>query len=307
MRLYRDHLSDFRTWEAMEHAEEWLVFPENIGAHLSLDEVSISNGELYTVLTNKTRHGKKGCLVAIVKGTVVEDVVCSFERIPLRKREYVKTVTRDLDDSMTQIASIAFPNAEQIDDRFHVQQLLSDAVQEIRIILRKEAINEHNTKMREAHTKGKYHKPHRYENGDTLKELLARGRHILFKSSGNWTESQCVRAHILFQEFPQLQQAYEVAMSLRGIYEHAKDRDDARERLQRWYAQVEERLEIFPSFETPMQTIQLHEETIINYFKSWKTNASAESFNAKIKNFRALQRGVSDVTFFLFRLSKIYG
>lgn len=307
MRLYRDHLSDFPTWQDKEHAEQWLVFPENIGANLSLDEVSISNGELYTVLTNKARHGKKGCLVAIVKGTVVEEVVCAFERIPLRKRENVKTITRDLDDSMTQIATIAFPNAEQIDDRFHVQQLLSDAVQEIRIVLRKEAIKEHNARMREAREKGKYHKPHRYENGDTLKELLARGRHILFKSSGKWTGSQCVRARILFQEFPQLQQAYEIAMSLRGIYEQAKDREDARERLQRWYAQVEERLEIFPSFETPMQTIQLHEETIINYFKSWKTNASAESFNAKIKNFRALQRGVSDTTFFLYRLSKIYG
>lgn len=307
MRLYRDHLSDFRTWEAKSHAEDWLVFPENIGAHLSLDEVSVSNGELYTVLTNKARHGKKGCLVAIVKGTVVEEVVHAFERIPLRKRENVKTVTRDLDDSMTQIATLSFPNAEQIDDRFHVQQLLSEAVQEIRIVLRKEAIKEHNAKMREAREKGKYHKPHRYENGDTLKELLARGRHILFKSSGTWTESQKKRAHILFQEFPQLQDAYEIAMSFRGIYEYAKDRDDARGKIQRWYEMVEEHLEIFPNFETPMQTIQLHEETIINYFKSWKTNASAESFNAKIKNFRALQRGVSDVTFFLFRLSKIYG
>lgn len=307
MRLYRDHLSDFPTWKDKEHAEQWLVFPENIGANLSLDEVSISNGELYTVLTNKARHGKKGCLVAIVRGTVVEDVVHALERVPLRKLENVKTVTRDLDDSMTQIATIAFPNAEQIDDRFHVQQLLSEAVQEIRIVLRKEAIKEHNARMREAREQGKYHKPHRYENGDTLKELLARGRHILFKSSGNWTESQCVRARILFQEFPQLQQAYEIAMSFRGIYEQAKDRDDARERMQRWYEMVTERLEIFPNFETPLETIQLHEETIINYFKSWKTNASAESFNAKIKNFRALQRGVSDVAFFLYRLSKIYG
>lgn len=307
MRLYRDHLSDFPTWKDKEHAEQWLVFPENIGAHLSLDEVAISNGELYTVLTNKARHGKKGCLVTIVKGTVVNDVVRALERIPVRKRDGVKTVTRDLDDSMTQIATIAFPHAEQIDDRFHVQQLLSEAVQELRIVLRKEAIKEHNTKMREAREKGKYHKPHRYENGDTLKELLARGRHILFKSSGNWTESQCVRARILFQEFPQLQQAYEIAMSFRGIYEQAQDREDARERMQRWYAMVMERLETFPNFETPLETIQLHEETIINYFKSWKTNASAESFNAKIKNFRALQRGVSDVTFFLFRLSKIYG
>ncbi|HJD74713.1 transposase, partial [Bacteroides reticulotermitis] len=36
------------------------------------------------------------------------------------------------------------------------------------------------------------------------------------------------------------------------------------------------------------------------------TNAASESFNAKIKQFRAQLRGVRDINFFLFRLSKIY-
>ena len=307
MRLYRDHLSDFRRWEEKDHANDWLVFPDNIGSHLSLDEVEVSGGELYTVLTDKFRHGKSGCLVAIAKGTKVETVTAAIERIPLRKRKNVRSVTVDLDDSMRQIAVDCFPHAELVDDRFHVQKSVSDAVQEIRIALRKEAIRDHNAKVREARGKKKYYKPRRYENGDTLKELLARGRHILFKSSGHWTKSQEERARILFREFPQLLQAYEIAMSFRGVYEQASDREDGHRRLHRWYEQVEECLGIFPNVETPMQTIQLHEETILNYFHGRKTNASAESFNAKIKNFRALQRGVSDVTFFLYRLSKIYG
>jgi hypothetical protein len=36
---------------------------------MSIDETSLSNGELYTVLTNKDRQGRKGCLAAIVAGT----------------------------------------------------------------------------------------------------------------------------------------------------------------------------------------------------------------------------------------------
>jgi transposase len=278
-----------------------------MGDDLSIDEVEISGGELYTVVTNKERHGKQGCLVAIVQGTKVEIVIKAISRIPLQQRKTVKTITRDLAETMTEIATVCFPNAQQIDDRFHVQQLISDALQEIRVALRKEAIKENNAKVREAREKGKYHKPHRYENGDTLKELLARGRYVLYKSSGKWTGSQQERANILFREFPQLQEAYELTMQFRGIYETAKSPEDGLSRLQRWYESVEERLEVFPNFETPMQTIQLHEKTIVNYFVSRKTNASAESFNAKIKNFRTLQRGVSDVTFFLFRLSKIYG
>jgi transposase len=294
-------------WEEKSHAKEWLVFPENIGDHLSLDEVEVSGGELYTILTNKARHGRQGCLVAIVHGTKAEDVISAFEKIPLSLRETVQSITHDLSESMAQIAETCFPNARRIDDRFHVQKLVSDALQEIRVALRKEAIKEHNAKVREARERNKRYRAPRYENGDTLKELLARGRYLLFKSSGKWSDSQCTRAMILFREFPQLQDAYEISMQFRGMYEHSKVISDAQEKLLNWYERVTESLEVFPSFETPMQTIQLHEETILNYFYDRRTNASAESFNAKVKNFRTLQRGVRDVTFFLYRLSKIYG
>ncbi|WP_430809556.1 MULTISPECIES: transposase [unclassified Carboxylicivirga] len=43
-----------------------------------------------------------------------------------------------------------------------------------------------------------------------------------------------------------------------------------------------------------------------NYFNGRSTNAAAESFNAKIKDFRRQFRGVKDVNFFLYRLCKIY-
>jgi hypothetical protein len=42
--------------------------------------------------------------------------------------------------------------------------------------------------------------------------------------------------------------------------------------------------------------------TILNFFQYRNTNANAESFNAKIKLFRANLRGVTDIDFFLFRL-----
>ncbi|NMA74034.1 MAG: transposase, partial [Bacteroidales bacterium] len=49
-----------------------------------------------------------------------------------------------------------------------------------------------------------------------------------------------------------------------------------------------------------------HYEEILNFFVNRSTNASAESFNAKLKAFRASLRGVSDIKFFLFRVSNIY-
>ena len=43
----------------------------------------------------------------------------------------------------------------------------------------------------------------------------------------------------------------------------------------------------FKSFNTISRTIQNNYETILNYFTNRSTNASAESFNAKIKAFRS--------------------
>jgi len=53
-------------------------------------------------------------------------------------------------------------------------------------------------------------------------------------------------------------------------------------------------------------TLDYHYDNILNYFNNRNTNASAESFNAKIKRFRAEFRGVRDLQFFLFRLTKIF-
>jgi len=52
--------------------------------------------------------------------------------------------------------------------------------------------------------------------------------------------------------------------------------------------------------------LEYHLEKILNFFTNNSTNANAESFNFKIKEFRANLRGVTDVKFFLFRLEKLF-
>ena len=61
------------------------------------------------------------------------------------------------------------------------------------------------------------------------------------------------------------------------------------------------------AFNTAADTIRDIEDEVLNYFINRATNASAESLNSKIKQFRAQLRGVIDVDFFLYRLSMIYG
>ena len=61
---YKDYLSDFKVWDQKSHAKNWLLFPKNIGAYISIDETAFSNGDLYTIITNKAAKGKKGALIA---------------------------------------------------------------------------------------------------------------------------------------------------------------------------------------------------------------------------------------------------
>lgn len=302
---YKEALSDFRNWEQLDHAEKWLLFPENIGPHLAIDESSLSNGELYTFITNRDSHTGEGSLVAVVSGTKSEDVIKVLKLIDEEERMKVEEVTLDLSDSMRKIVSTAFPKAGRVIDRFHIQKLACDAVQEIRVAHRWDALQQSNEEMEECKHSGKPYEPFRFPNGDTRPELLIRSRYLLFKSADKWTEKQKKRAEILFDEYPDIQMAYGLSHSLRMIFSKNTLKDAARLSMDRWYNKVDNsRLKQFNVIAT---TFYEHYDEILNFYNNRSSNAAAESFNAKIKLFRANLHGVTDKKFFLFRIAKLYG
>ncbi len=301
---YKEHLSDYTTWDQKDHARQWLLFPHNIGSSLSIDETSLSNGELYTILTNKQGQGKKGTLIAMVEGTDAESVIEVLNRIPENARQSVQEVTLDMAGSMSKIIKQCFPDASLVIDRFHVQKLAYDALQEMRIAYRWDAINEETNAMENAKlNKTKYIAPV-FSNGDNRKQLLARSRYLLFKSRDKWTQKQKERSLILFDQYPDIKTAYALTHALRMIFPQTETKGIAYTKMARWFNDVTD--SGFKSFNTISATIYEHYREILNFFDHRSTNASAESFNAKIKAFRATQRGVTDIPFFLFRLSIIY-
>lgn len=301
---YKDFLSDFKAWDQISHAKKWLLFAKNIGKHLSIDETSLSNGELYTILTSKSGKGRKGTIVAMIAGTKAETVISVIEKIPLKQRNLVKEITLDMAGNMGLIAKKCFPNATRVTDRFHVQKLAIEALQEIRIKYRWEAIDQENDAMEKAKKSKTTFESKTLSNGDTLKQLLARSRYFLYKNKSKWTESQTERAALLFELYPNIQIGYNLTQELRGIFENTTDKVIAFAKLAKWHEKVNQ--SGFKSFGTISRTIINHYQTILNYFDNRSTNASAESFNAKIKAFRSKFRGVRNVEYFLFRLTNIY-
>ena len=276
-----------------------------MGTRLSIDETSLSNGELYTIVTNKDAKGKKGALVAIIKGTKSEVVSDVLMKIPMKERVKVVIITLDMSNAMDWIVRECFPNTKKVIDRFHAQKLVTEALQEMRVKERWKAIDEENEMIQKCRKAGIKYEPFQYSNDDTKKQLLARSRYLLYKPKSKWSEGQKERSEILFNAFPDLKKGYELSMMFRSTYEYSKTAEEAQKKLDNWYRKVEEKK--FKSFITAAHSIKNHEGWILNYFPERETNASAESFNAKLKGFRSLVRGVTDTKFFLYRIARIYG
>ena len=211
---YKDHISDYSSWDQKGHAAEWMLFEKNMSPYLSIDETALSNGELYTIVSNTLAKGRKGSIVAMIKGTQAEQIIAVLMRIPEHIRKRVQEVTIDMAASLNMAVRRCFVKAHKVIDRFHVQKLAFDAVQELRIQFRWEAIGQESELMAQAKKNQQFFQPEILSNGDTLKQLLVRSRYLLFKHPRKWSREQKQRAEILFTRYPLLQQAYSLANRL---------------------------------------------------------------------------------------------
>ncbi len=307
-----------------------------MGTSLCIDETSLSNGEVYTIVTNSDAGCKKGALVAIIKGTKSVDVIVYLKKINKKLRDTVECITMDLSDTMALIAIKSFPNAIHVIDRFHVQKLINEVVQSVRVKYRWEA-----QKIEDEMCEKKYESYKTiFPNGETIAQLFIRSRYSLFKSRKDWTDSVKERMSVLFNHFPEIEIAYEISEKFKFIMNATRDKvlmkavynkylhnkrnnknDEIRNapeysteqyrvmwckmQLIKWYNDVEKN-DTEGYFKSVLKTFSRKSTEIIRYCIQWKSNSYAEAFNAKIKAFRARVKGIKDIRFFLFRLTKLF-
>jgi transposase len=270
-----------------------ILKPENFGEQMSVDEKMIDE-EFYTVMTN--RETGKMALLAETLNNLIDKIG--------ETKDIVKTITADLSPTYETFCEQSFPQSIIVADKFHVVQHIVEAVQTLRLRLKQEEIAKLPATKKE---RKQYEKQTRLINGESRIEMLTRSRYVLFKRTENWTASQQKRAHLLFETFPQLKSAYELTLQIRkwldkenvGKYEWQIEKQ-----LIHWYDCAEQAK--LPEVENLIRVIGSHEEIIMNYFKTGKTNAKAEAMNGKIQRFITANYGVRDKDFFLFRLARYY-
>ena len=303
-RHYKHQVSGYKQWDQLDHAEDYILYPENMSENISIDEVSLSKGELYTIVTNKhVRVRNKKSVIAVINGTEAKTITGVLEKIAMEKRERVKEVSMDMARNMGLAAENCFPNSSKLIDRFHVVRLVMDALQHLRVKLRWKAIEDENTDIKKAKQKGEKYRPEILANGDTLKELLVRSKYLLYKYEEEWTPNQRKRSMLLFEKYALLKAVYNLTLSFRNIYKSTL-KTDASNKFNVWKHKVIAMK--IDELNSVVNSLEYHMESILNFFDNSSTNAYAESFNSKIKEFRANLRGVTDVKFFLFRLEKLF-
>lgn len=144
-------------------------------------------------------------------------------------------ITLDLSSSMMLIVCTVFPKARITNDRFHVQKLYYDALDELRITLRWMVRDLENAAIKRCRKEGIPYVPLRYVNSDTRKQLLTRAKFILTRHEPKWTTSQRWRADIIFEFYPEFKQAYQLAMELTDIYNAKSHKYAARLNLAKWF------------------------------------------------------------------------
>lgn len=294
-----------------------IMKPENMGINMSIDEKHIDK-KTYTILANH-ESGKIALLAQSLKSKIIVSLLSKFED----KCFNVKSLTRDLSATYDWVGRQAFMNAEHIADKFHVLKQAFEALQNLRVTYRqlelqriKQLQEEHlkNELRIKRQLKEKYntlyrlkkfsYSPEILDNGETLLQLLARSRYLLFKFEKTWSAEQKQRAKILFEKFPDLKLAYKLIISFRNWYKASnlrKSRKTILQNLNQWYQNVKdaniEHINIFKAL------VRRHEGVILNYFKDGRTNARAEALNSRIQRFISINHGTRNTDFFLFRMA----
>jgi transposase len=155
----------------------------------------------------------------------------------VEERYSVLVITKDGAENYDYLARQAFPRAIRVIDKYHVVKEVFDTLDSLRNYLKnkhiiemekeqEESLRKYQIAVKNAKKKGiappskkLYEVEERIlENGDTIKQLLARSKHLLYKYKDNWNSEQEKRAEILFREFPDIEKIYTQVIKFRTWY-----------------------------------------------------------------------------------------
>jgi len=278
---------DRDTSEVKGERTVYICESNNVGPYMCLDDKEI-NGKTFTILSN-LQTGK----IALMIDSIQSKELGQALRYLGASITMIQMINCDMAPGYLKFIRENLPQAQIVIDKFHVIKHVYDAVQQTRLLIRKQLF--------EQMPKGKRTK----EDEQLLSDLeqLKKSRTPLSRARALWSEEQTQLMEHLFQKHTTLEQAYELAQDFRKWYQKENSYKrylQLNKELNVWFEKVEKSK--LKTFDTCVKMIQKHEEEIMSYFQKNQTNAKAERLNGKIKRFMSNNYGTRDLDFTLYRI-----
>jgi len=222
-----------------------------------VDETSTRKGHNYVTVLTDTKRKK---VVGLGMGKDKEAVQKAVNEMESRgsKAKEVDSLTLDLSPAYISAGSEIFEKAELIFDRFHIDQLLGRAIDEIR-----------------------------REDQKENKELK-KTRYLWLKNEDNLSNEKLERIHYLEKTYPRIGKAYRLKEQFKEIWNNSI-KQTALEDLGEWLVLAwNSGLNPLKKF---VNTIYNHWFGIESYFNNIQTNAFAERVNLKIQEIKRVAKG----------------
>jgi len=261
-----------RLWRVLEHhvaeAHQRMVLDKV--KILSIDEVSRRRGHNYlTVFSEPSQVERPSRVLFVTEGKEAETIGRAQGFLAERgvAPEQIRQICIDMSAAYLKGVQVTFPKAEVVFDYFHVVQLVSQALDEVRRRERK-----------------------------SFPELLKGTRWVWLKGEEKLSEAERAQRDRLCQGKLHTARAYAHLEALRDVMKESAP-EEAEEALKWWCGWVGRSR--IPEMRAVVKTIRKHWAGVVAYLRTRITNGAAEALNGIIQTVKRKSRGFR--TFRCFR------
>lgn len=237
------------------------------GAYVGLDEKSFGKNERFvTVLTDLTEER----ILEVAKSKSTEAAKTALSAIPANVRGSIPAVAMDMAAAYERACALMLPEADIVYDKFHIEKLLSTAMDKVR------------------------RKEHKRLTSAGV-PVFTKSRYLFLRRPERWTARQREQFRDITREYGErrfsssrIGRAWAIKEAFRHLWTYVYP-GVAMRYFRRWYFwATHSRLR--PMIEAA-RTMERHLDGIIAYFRHGITNACAESMNARIQEIKSAARG----------------
>ena len=227
---------------------------------LAIDETSFRRGHSYVTLVLDAQRRR---VIDVEPGRDKDTILSFAQKLEQRggNRSNITAVTSDMSKSYVPAIREVFTKAIHVIDKFHVKQILLNALDEVRKAEQKQTED---------------------------KRVLFLGRRLFMIPQLRLSEEQTEKLAKLSQSYPQTGRAYRIVAALDTFYASSTV-EEAETTFTKLYSWMR-RCRLQP-MKQAAQSLLRHKEQIISYFQERITNAICEGINSMIQAAKRKARG----------------